>query len=715
MNILIPAFLALTALPAAAQQLPADNPFSAPSALPYQLPDFGKIKTEHFIPAFEAGIAEQRREVAAIIRNQEAPTFDNTIVALERSGRLLARVSKVFFNLNSANTNDAMQKVATEMAPKLTAHQDSISMDAGLFVRIKTLYQTKDYLKLDAESSQLLDRYYKQFVRSGAMLSDSDKEKLKDINKELASLTTQFDQNLIKGAKAGAVLVEKEADLDGLSAELKSAAALAAKERGLTGWLITLQNTTIQPPLEQLKDRALREKIYRASIARNTGGEFDNTALVAKIVDLRRRQAKLLGYDSYAAYSLEDESAGNPAAVNRILGQLGPAALAKAKSEAAGLQKLIDRQAAAAKAKPFQLQPWDWAFYAQQVRKTDYELDDAEVKPYFEYERVLKDGVFYAANLLYGLTFKERPDLKGYRPDVKVYEVFDRDGSALGLLLRDDFKRDDKNGGAWMDSFVDQSGLFGLKPVVTQCLNIPKPAEGQPALLSFDEVTTMFHEFGHALHGLFSDVKYPALAGLNVPADFAEYPSQLNEMFTREPAVLAHFARHYKTGEPLPKELLAKIVASQTYGEGYGTLEYVEAASADQAWHQLSAPPVPQAAGVAAFEEAALKKAGLLYGPVPPRYHTPYFAHAFSGGYQAAYYAYIWSEVLARDTADWFHKHGGPDRANGDYFRAKVLSRGRTMEPGALFENFYGGQPDIGPLLEWRGLTLAKPAAGAAK
>jgi len=702
--------LAACALAANAQvPLPAENPFSRPSALPYQLPDFGRIKTADYLPAFEAGMAEQRKEVDAIARSAEPPAFGNTLEALQRSGRLLSRVSKVFYNLNSANTSDEMQKIATEMAPRLTAHQDAISMDPALFARIAAVYQLRDSLDLDGEEAQLLNRTYKEFVRSGALLPEEGKAALKEINKELSSLTTKFDQNLLKGEKAGAVAVDKAADLDGMSQEQLGAAAEAAKERGLAGkWLITLQNTTAQPPLEQLKDRALRERVYRASIARNNGGEFDNTALAAKIVELRVRQGALLGYPNYAAYSLEDESAGTPAAVNKMLGQLGPAALLKAKSEAADIQKLIDAEAKAAGRKPFRLQPWDWAFYARKAREARFGFDDSQVKPYFELERVLQDGVFYSAHVLYGITFKERKDLPVYQPDVRVFEVFNEDGSPLGLLLRDDFKRDNKDGGAWMESFVDQSGLFGLKPVITNDLNIPKPQAGQPALLTFDEVETLFHEFGHALHGLFSDVKYPALAGVNVPADFVEYPSQLNEMFMREPEMLARFARDYRTGEPMPKELLAKVLAAQTYGEGFGTLEYVEAAVLDQAWHQISAAGAPKAAGVMAFEAAALAKHGLAYGPVPPRYHTPYFSHAFSGGYQAAYYAYIWSEVLARDTGEWFHKHGGFSRANGDFFRAKVLSRGRTQEPGVLFEQFYGGAPEIGPLLDYRGLTLPK-------
>ena len=688
---------------------PSSNPFFEPSVLPYQLPPFDKIKDADFRPAFEAGMAEQRKEVDGIARAAAPATFDNTIVALERSGRLLTRVSKAFYNLNASNTDDEMQKIESEMAPKLAAHQDAILLDSALFARVDALYRRRDSLGLDAESAQLLDRYDKQFVRAGARLSEADKTALKQINVALSSMTTQFEQNLLKATKSGAVVIDNVADLDGWPAEQIGAAAEAAKERGLSGkWLITLQNTTIQPALEQMKNRALRERVYRASIARGDGGAADNTALVAKIVELRAKQAALLGYRDYAAYSLEDESARTPEAVNKMLAQLGPAALRMAKSEAADIQKLIDEQAKAAHARSFKLQPWDWAFYAQQARKARYDFDDAQVKPYFELNHVMQDGVFYAAHELYGVTFKERMDLPAYRPDVRVFEVFDADGSSIGLLLRDDFKRDNKNGGAWMDSFVDQAGLFDQKPVIINNLNISKPSAGQPVLLTFDEVTTMFHEFGHALHGLLSHVKYPMLAGTSVPPDFVEYPSQFNEMWAREPAVLAHFAKDYRSGEPMPKALLDKVLAAQTYGEGYASAEYLAAAMLDQSWHQIGASRAPSAAGVMAFEREALKKDGMSYGPVPPRYHTPYFAHAFSGGYAAAYYAYIWSEVLARDTGAWFHAHGGIGRANGDFFRAKVLSRGRTLEPGVLFEQFYGQPPDIEPLLEYRGLALPK-------
>ncbi|MFA5137778.1 MAG: M3 family metallopeptidase [Elusimicrobiota bacterium] len=692
-------------LPASAQTLPPENPFSQPSALPYQYPPFDKIKNTDYRPAFEAGMAEQLREIAAIAQSPAPPTFDNTIAALERSGALLNRVNQTFYGLNAANTDDEMQKIAEEMAPRLAAHHDAIDLDFALFARVDALYKQRASLGLDPESSELLERYHKRFVRAGALLPPADKEQLKAMNIMVSSLTTHVEQNLLKNTKSAAVIVDDVAELDGLPAEDVGAAAEAAKERGISGkWLISLQNTTIQPALEQMKNRALRERVYLASISRGIGGEGDNIGLVSRIAALRAKQAALLGYPDYASYFLEEESAREPAAVNKMLGELGKAALLKAKAEAAEIQKLIDEQAKAGRSKKFKLQPWDWAFYAMQVRNARYGFDDAQVKPYFELERVLQDGVFYAAHELYGITMKERTDLPVYRPGVRVFDVLDADGSAIGLFVRDDYKRDNKNGGAWMDAFVDQNELLGQKPVISNTLNVPKPAEGQPVLLGFDDVTTMFHEFGHALHGLFSRVKYPMLSGTKVPRDFVEYPSQINEMWAREPAVVAHFARHYKTGEPMPKELLDKVIRAQRYGAGYATLEYIEAAMVDQAWHQIPASAAPPPERVMAFEKAALKKARMEYAPVPPRYHTPYFAHIFAGSYAAAYYAYTWAEVLARDSGEWFHTHGGLDRANGDFFRAKVLSRGRTMDPGVMFEQFYGRKPEVGPLLDYHGL-----------
>ncbi len=689
---------------AAAPPLSAQNPFAQVSTLPYHLPPFDRIQDTDFRPAFTAGMAAQRREIETIDRNPVAPTFENTIAAMEKSGQLLDRVSAVFFYLNGSNTDPEIEKIASEMAPKLAAHRDAIGLDPALFQRIDAVYQKRAGLNLDPESLQLLERTYTQFVRSGAKLSDADKTRLKQLNEQIASLTTQFQQNVLKATKAAAVVVDNAGDLDGLSPQQIGAAAEAAKARGLAGkWVITMQNTTIQPVLAQLKNRALREKIYQASIGRNNGGDADNTPVAAKITRLRAEKAALLGYPDYAAYAVADATAGTPAAVNQMLARLVPPAVANAKKEASDIQTLIDQQAG--NGQPFTLQPWDWAFYAEQVRKSRFGFDESEVKPYFELNRVMQDGLFYAAHELYGISFKERHDLPVYQKDVRVFEVFNADGSPLGLFLADYFARDNKRGGAWMSSFVDQSRLLGYKAVVSNNLNIPKPAPGQPALLTFDEVTTMFHEFGHALHGLFSDVNYPSLSGTAVPRDFVEFPSQYNEMWSREPAVFTHYAKHYQTGAPMPQALLDKVLAAQKFGQGYATTEYIAAALLDQAWYQMPATDVPSADQVMAFEAAALKKDGVDYAPVPPRYHTTYFSHIFSSGYAAGYYAYIWSEVLARDAEQWMHKHGGLQRANGDFLRAKVLSRGRSANPEVLFEQFYGGPPDIGPLLEHRGLN----------
>lgn len=684
------------------------NPLAMPSTLPYQLPPFDQIKDENFRPAFDTGMAEQRREMDAIAHASAEPTFENTIVAMERSGFLLNRVSNVFFNLTASNTDSELDKIEAEYAPKLAAHRDSILLDPALFARVDFLYRKRDSLGLDGESLQLLTRYHTDFVRAGAALPDSSKARLKEINAQLSTLTTRFQQNVLKATKDGAVVVDAVAQLDGLSDEQIGAAAEAAKARGLDGkWLITLQNTTTQPVLAQLKERALRERIYQASIARGRGGEADNTAVVAEIVKLRAERAGLLGYASHAAYVLDDETAGTPEAVNKMLDQLAPAAIANARKEAAEIQRLIYKDARTQHQHAFQLQPWDWAYYAEQVRKAKYSYDESDVKPYFELNHVLQDGVFYAAQQLYGLSFKERHDLPVYQADVRVFEVFDADGSPIGLFLADYFARDNKHGGAWMNSFVEQSRLLGLKPVVVNNLNIAKPPEGQPVLLTFDEVTTMFHEFGHAMHGLLSNVQYPLLSGTNVPRDFVEYPSQYNEMWARDPGVLAHYAKHYQTGAPMPKDLFDKVLAAQKFNEGFRTSEYLAAALLDLDWHELSAERVPSADKVMNFEALALHREGVDYALTPPRYHTTYFSHIFAGGYAAGYYAYIWSEILARDTEHWFNTHGGLTRSNGDYLREKILSRGRSEDPKTLFLHFYGAPPDIGPLLEFRGLTVS--------
>ena len=682
------------------------NPFRHPSTLPYCLPPFDKIKDADYVPAFEAGMREQREEVAAIAHNPQPATFENTVVAMERTGHLLDRVNTVFSNLNSSNTNPRMDKIDTEMSPKLAAHSDAILLDAALFARVDSLYQRRASLKLDPESLQLLERYHVMFVRAGAKLSDADKARLRSINEQISSLMTQFRQNVLKSSKEGAVVVDNVADLDGFTPEQIGSAQRAAEARDLKGkWLIPLQNTTGQPPLARMKNRALRERIYKASIERSDGGDADNNAVIAKMVKLRAERAALLGYPNHAAYQLEDESAGNPAAVHEILAHIVPAALAAAKRDAAEMQKIIDAEAARNHTGSFQLQPWDWPYYAEALRKARYNFDEAQVAPYFELDHVLHDGVFYAANQLYGLTFKERTDLPVYQPDVRVFEVFDRDGTPLALFLADYYARDNKQGGAWMNNFVNQSRLFGLKPVVANNLNIPKPPAGRPALLTFDEVTTMFHEFGHAIHGMLSNVNYPLLSGTSVPRDFVEFPSQYNEMWAREPKVLANFAKHYQTGEPMPQDLLNKVLTAQKFNQGYATTEYLAAALLDQEWHLITTAEAPKPEDVAAFEAAALRKNGVDYADVPPRYHSDYFSHIFAGGYSSGYYAYLWSEVLARDTGKWMHDHGGLNRANGDYLRDKILSRGRSEDPQTQFRNFYGHDPDIGPLLEYRGLT----------
>jgi peptidyl-dipeptidase Dcp len=689
----------------------AENPFSHPSTLPYRLPPFDRVQNADYRPAFEQGMREQRAEVQKIAQDPAEPDFQNTLVALERSGQMLSRVSAVFFNLNASNTDPQMQEIDSEIAPKLQAHEDAIFLDPALFARVDAVYRRRDSLQLDSESLQLLERYHIEFVRAGARLSDTDKGRLRDINGQLSSLTTQFKQNVLKATKNGAVIVDSAEELDGLSAEQIGAAASAAQARGLSGkWLITLQNTTNQPPLAQLKNRALRERIYKASTARGLRSESDgadNTAVICEIVRLRAERAALLGYPNHAAYQLEDESAANPEAVHRILSELAPVALARARQDAADMQELIDAEAAAHHTAPFALAPWDWAFYSEKLRRARFDFEQAQVKPYFELEHVLHDGVFYAAQQLYGLRFEERKDLPVYHPDVRVFEVFDADGTPLALFLGDYFARDNKQGGAWMNSFVRQSRLFGLKPVVANNTNIPKPLPGQPALLTFEEVITLFHEFGHAVHGMLSNVQYPLLSGTALPRDFVEYPSQYNEMWAREPRVLAHYARHYQTGDALPEALLGKVLAAQKFDQGYATTEYLAAALLDQSWHRITAVQAPTAGGVPAFEAAALQVNEIDHPAIAPRYHSTYFSHIFAGGYSAGYYAYLWSEVLARDTGQWMQARGGLTRANGDRLRETVLSRGRSADPQTMFRDFYGGPPDIGPLLEYRGLKLA--------
>jgi len=698
-RVLLAAFsLGASASHAAPEATVAVNPLLRESTLPYHLPPFALIKDEHFGPAFEQGMADNLKEVEAIATNPEKPTFENTIVALEKSGELLDRTERVFSILTGGMTNPTLQKLESELSPKLAAHSDAILLNPAVFDRIKTLYDARTSLGLDAESVRVLERYYKDYVRAGARLNEADKSKLRALNTELASLSTQFSQNTLKEINASAVTVDRPEELAGLS----EAAIAAAKSAGSDGkYSIRLTNTSGQPPLASLTNRALRQRVMEASVARGSrGGEFDNRASIVRIARLRAERAKLLGYASHAAFQLEEQTAAKVDTVNKLIAQLAPPAVANARKEAAAMQAIVDSEKGG-----FQIASWDWAFYAEKVRKSQYAFDESQLKPYFELRHVLVDGVFYAATKLYGITFKERTDLKGYSPDMLVFEVFNEDGTPLALFLGDYYARPSKRGGAWMNSYVPTSGLTGFRPVVANHLNIPKPPEGEPTLLTWDEVKTTFHEFGHALHGMFSTVKYPRFAGTSVPRDFVEYPSQVNEMWREWPEVLDHYAKHYQTGAPLPRELLDKVLATTKFNQGYLTAELVGANVIDQAWHQLKPDQIPAAEDVAAFEAAALKRAGVDFAPVPPRYRSTYFSHIFAGGYSAGYYSYFWSEVLDADSVEWLKAHGGLTRANGDHFRATLLSRGGSEDAMKLFRDFTGEEsPSIKPLLKRRGL-----------
>ena len=682
----------------------AANPLLIESTLPYHVPPFDKIKDEHFTPAIEAGMREQLEEVDTVANSPEKPTFDNTVVALERTGRPLDRAERTFSNLNACNTNPTMQKIEKEMAPKLSAHRDAIHLNGKLFARLQEVYDKRDTLGLDPESAYLLERYYKDFVRAGAKLSNPDKEKLKKINAELATLQTDFEQNVLKERNASSVVVDRKEDLAGLSDNQMASVIAAAKAEHKEGkFVIQLQNTTGQPLLDSLQNRPLRQRIMGASLARNSkGGEFDTRKIVLRMAQLRAERAKLLGYANHAAYQLDDQTAHDVLTVNKLLADLAPPAVANAKREAADMQKIVDQENGG-----FQIASWDWDFYSEQVRKARYAFDESELRPYYELNHVILDGVFYAAGKLYGLTFKERHDIAVYQPDARVFEVYDRDGKPLALFLGDYYARPSKRGGAWMNAYVQQSDLFATKPVVANHLNIPKPPPGEPTLLTHDEVRTAFHEFGHALHGMFSNVKYPRFSGTNVPRDFVEYPSQGNEMWMNWPEVLKNYAKHYKSGEPIPQALVDKVLAAEKFNQGYKTTEYLSASLLDQAWHQLDPSQIPQDA--VAFETEALHKAGVNFPPVPPRYRSFYFSHAFGGSYSAGYYSYLWSEVLDADTVEWIKEHGGLKRENGDRFREKLLSRGGSADALGLFKSFVGRDPYIEPLLKRRGLD--RPAA----
>jgi peptidyl-dipeptidase Dcp len=676
------------------------NPFFNPSPLPFGAPRFNEIRDGDFEPALEEGMQRQLAEVEAIANDPGAPTFDNTIVAMERSGRLLTRVSRVFFALTSANTDDALQQVQTEMAPKLAAHTDAIYLNEKLYRRVEAVYDQRDDLDVTPEQRALVERYHRDFVRAGANLSNADKASLRALNQEESKLSTEFTNKLLAATKAGALVVDDKSLLAGLSDADVAAAAQAAKERGLTGqWVLPLQNTTQQPAQASLENRVVRHRLFDASSNRAEHGDDNDTrAVIRRLAQLRAQKAALLGYSTYADYALETQVAKTPDTAIKLLTDLVPATAAKARGEAQKMQELID-----ARGGTFDLAAWDWQYYAEQRRKAEYALDEREIKPYFELDTVLEQGVFYAAHELYGLTFKERHDLPVYHPDVRVFEVYDADGAPLALFYADYFKRDNKSGGAWMDAFVGQSGLLDHKAVVQNVANFTKPAPGQPALLTFDDVTTMFHEFGHALHGMFSNVEYPTLAGTNVPRDFVEFPSQFNEHWALEPSVLAHYAKHYRTGEPMPQALVDKIKNTRTFNQGFATLEYLEAALLDMAWHTL--PPDAPQQNVDAFEAAALERYHVDMPTVPPRYHSSYFAHIWDGGYAAGYYAYVWSEVMDDDAYAWFEENGGLTRANGQRFRDMILSRGDTEDEAAMYRAFRGRDPSVEPLLRERGLT----------
>jgi peptidyl-dipeptidase Dcp len=690
---------------AAAQTAPfgPSNPFYAASTLPYQAPPFDKIKDSDYQPAMEAGMAEQLKEIEAIANDPAPPTFENTLVAMEKSGRLFTRVQNAFNAVTGANTNPTLEKIEEEEAPKLAAHADAIFLNPKLFARVAAIYKQIDTLHLDAESRRLVDIYYKQFVHAGANLSPADKAKLKDLNKEESTLSNAFSQKLLAATKAGAFVTTDKAALAGLTDSELSSAALAAKDRKKEGYVLPLQNTTQQPVLASLSNRATRQAVFENSWNRaERAGDNDTRATIARLAKVRAEKGKLLGYPNFASWTLEDQMAKNPAAALKFMDDLVPASTAHAIAEGKDIQALIDKQGG-----NFKLQPWDWEFYSEQVRKATYDLDEAQVKPYFEIDNVLRNGVFYAANQLYGLTFTERHDIPVYNPDVRVFDVIDANGKPLALFYCDYFKRDNKSGGAWMSNLVDQSKLMGTLPVVYNVANFTKPAAGDPALISFTDVTTMFHEFGHALHGMFSNAQYPQLSGTSVPRDFVEFPSQFNEHWASYPAVFDHFAKHYKTGEPMPAELAAKLRKAEKFNQGYLLTELLAAAELDMQWHTLPADAPIQDPD--AFEKSALAKKHVDLPQVPPRYRSTYFLHIWGNGYAAGYYAYLWSEMLDDDAYQWFEDHGGLTRANGDRFRSMVLSRGNTEDLGKMYAAWLGSEPSAAPMLKYRGLAPDSP------
>lgn len=686
---------------AADHESSAASPFADTSTLAYQTPDFDRIKDSDYQPAIEEGMKMQLAEILAIADNTAAPTFENTLVEMEKSGQMLNRASNVFNLMTGANTNPELQKIKEVIAPKLAAHDDAIYLNSKLFKRIAAIYSVRTTSKLDAESQWLADYYYKKFVQAGAKLSEADKILLRKLNEEEASLSARFSNQLLAANKKGGLVISNKAELAGLSDGDLDAAAADAKASQMDGkWLIPLQNTTQQPALQSLANRSTRQKLFEASWNRTEKGDDNDTrTTISRIAKLRAEKAKLLGFPDYATWKLQDRMAKSPADVDGFFARLVPAATAKAKMEAADIQQQINLEKGG-----FEVQPWDWDYYAEKVRKQKYDLDENQIKPYFELDKVLQNGVFYAAGQLYGITFKERHDLPVYQKDVRVFEVFDKDNSKLGLFYCDYFKRDNKNGGAWMSNLVDQSALMGTKPVIYNVCNFTKPAAGQPALLTFSDVTTMFHEFGHGLHGLFASQHYPSLSGTNVARDFVEFPSQFNEHWALDPKILNNYAVHYKTGQKIPQALVDKIKKAATFNQGYKLTELLAAASLDMAWHKLPASDALQKTDE--FERASLQKLGLNLPQVPSRYRTSYFSHIWGSGYAAGYYAYLWTEMLDDDAYSWFEENGGLNRANGQRFRDMILSRGNTEEYGKLFRDFRGHDPRIEPMEINRGLIV---------
>jgi peptidyl-dipeptidase Dcp len=673
------------------------NPFAQRSTLEYELPPFAQIKEEHYLPAFYEGCAEQLAEVQAILDTPGAATFENTIVALEKSGQYLGRMLRVFYNKSSSDTNDALDTIEEEIAPKLAAHQDAIALNPVLFKRIKDLYDARESIGLNTEDAWLLERYYKDLIHEGAHLTEAQRERLKQLNEELSSLETQFSKNVLADTNDLAILVESVEELDGLSENEIAAAAAAAKDRGHDGkWLIGMVNFTGNPVLDSLTNRELRKKIMEASLLKaNRSNDNDNKPVLLKMVKLRAERAKLFGKETHAEHVIAVQTAEHPDNVHAMLRKIAPAAVRNAKTEADDLKKSAGTD----------IESWDWGFYTEKVRLEKYNIDTTKMRPYFELERVLHDGVFYAANKLFGITFKERPDLVTYHPEARAFEVNNEDGSKVGLFIGDFYTRDSKRGGAWMNSLVDQNFLFDQLPVVVNNLNIPKPPTGKPTLLTYAETTTLFHEFGHAIHGFLSQVKYPRVSGTSVQRDFVEFPSQVNEMWILWPEVVENYARHHETGEKLPQEWIDSLDAASTFNEGHATTSYLAAATLDLAWHSLNVEQAAKVTDVEAFEAQAIKDYGLDFAPVPTRYRSTYFSHIFAGGYSSGYYGYIWSEVLDADTVDWFKENGGLERKNGEHFKNTLLGRGGSIDSMQMFRNFRGRDSKIEPLLKRRGLT----------